>query len=311
MAVADKGLRPPFAARLRARTREALAGYGFISPWLLGFMIFVLGPMISSAFLSFTNYDVLNPPEWVGVENYSTLLLRDPLFWKSLYNTIYITVLGVPIEILLGLSIALLLNMNVKGLAFYRLVYYLPSIMPIVASSILWIWILNPHFGLLNALLALVGIKGPMWIGSEVWSKPSIILMQAWRSGANMIIYLAGLKGIPEQLYEAASIDGATPWRRFLHITIPMLTPTLLFTTIMGIINSFQIFAQAYVMTAGGPADSTLFAVYYLFNNAFAYFKMGYASALAWILFFIILVVTLLQLKLAPMWVHYEAEVKR
>jgi len=218
-------------------------------------------------------------------------------------------VLGVPLGMAVSLGVAMLLNARVKGMAFYRTIYYLPAIVPAVASSILWIWVLNPQFGLVNvALQRLFGITGPQWLQSELWSKPSILLMGLWGAGAGMIIWLAGLKGIPETLYEAAEIDGAGGWAAFRHVTIPMLSPYIFFNLIMGVIGTFQIFTQAYIMTGGGPVDSTLFYVYYLFNNAFRYFKMGYASALAWILFVIILALTLLQLRLGKRWVYYEGE---
>jgi multiple sugar transport system permease protein len=297
--------------RLRLVQYENYMGYVFVAPWIVGFLLFYLGPMIASLALSFTRYDVLNPAKFIGLGNYRTMSMTDDIFKVSLYNTFYITILGVPLNILIGLSIALLLNLKVKGMTVYRTIYYLPSIVPVVASSILWLWILNPHFGVLNLVLEKIGIPGPGWISSPVWSKPSIIMMRMWGAGSTMIIYLAGLKGIPESLYEAAEIDGATTWRKFIHITLPMLTPTLFFTTVMQTIQSLQVFTQAFVMTQGGPAQSTLFYVYNLYNNAFVYFKMGYASALAWILFLIILIITVAQLKLAPLWVHYEAEPRR
>lgn len=278
----------------------------FALPWLLGFLIFTLGPLLVSIYLSFTSYDVLNPPKFIGLENYRTLF-RDPLFWKSLYNTFYMVVIGVPVNIIVAFGIALLLNVELKGIALYRAIYYLPSITPVVASSILWLWILNADFGILNSTLAMFGIRGPNWLADPSWAKLAIIMMGAWQAGGNMLIYLAGLKGIPAQLYEAAEIDGAGTWYKFWRITIPMISPTLFFNLIMGIIGTFQIFTQAYIMTGGGPLDSTLFYVYYLFNNAFSYFKMGYACSMAWILFLIILVLTAIQFKLASRWVYYEA----
>ncbi len=285
---------------------EYRAGYMFALPWLLGFLIFTLGPLLVSIYLSFTSYDVLNPPKFIGLENYRTLF-RDPLFWKSLYNTFYMVVIGVPVNIIVAFGIALLLNVELKGIALYRAIYYLPSITPVVASSILWLWILNADFGILNSTLAMFGIRGPNWLADPSWAKLAIIMMGAWQAGGNMLIYLAGLKGIPAQLYEAAEIDGAGTWYKFWRITIPMISPTLFFNLIMGIIGTFQIFTQAYIMTGGGPLDSTLFYVYYLFNNAFSYFKMGYACSMAWILFLIILVLTAIQFKLASRWVYYEA----
>lgn len=285
---------------------EYRAGYMFALPWLLGFLIFTLGPLLVSIYLSFTSYDVLNPPKFIGLENYRTLS-RDPLFWKSLYNTFYMVIIGVPVNIIVAFGIALLLNVELKGIALYRAIYYLPSITPVVASSILWLWILNADFGILNTTLAMFGIRGPNWLADPSWAKLAIIMMGAWQAGGNMLIYLAGLKGIPVQLYEAAEIDGAGTWYKFWRITIPMISPTLFFNLIMGIIGTFQIFTQAYIMTGGGPLDSTLFYVYYLFNNAFSYFKMGYACSMAWILFLIILALTAIQFKLASRWVYYEA----
>jgi len=274
---------------------------------LVGFLLLTAGPIVASILLSFCEYDVLHPVRWAGLDNYRALP-RDPLFWKSLGNTLFM-VLGVPLGMAVSLGVAMLLNARVKGMAFYRTIYYLPAIVPAVASSILWIWVLNPQFGLVNvALQRLFGITGPQWLQSELWSKPSILLMGLWGAGAGMIIWLAGLKGIPETLYEAAEIDGAGGWAAFRHVTIPMLSPYIFFNLIMGVIGTFQIFTQAYIMTGGGPVDSTLFYVYYLFNNAFRYFKMGYASALAWILFVIILALTLLQLRLGKRWVYYEGE---
>lgn len=290
--------------RSRLRRREARAGYFFISPWLIGFSLFSIGPIIISLILSFSHYSVIMPPRFCGVQNYYELP-KDPLFWKSLYNTAYMTVLGIPPGVFIAFAVALFLNMKVKGMACYRTIYYLPAIVPIVASSILWMWILAPRYGILNSALSIVHIKGPPWLGSETWSKPAIILMGCWGAGASMILYLAGLQGIPQQLYEAAQIDGANWWHQFWKITLPLMTPVLFFNVVMGVIGSMQIFTQAYIMTAGGPVDSTLFYVYYLFNNAFAYFRMGYACSLSWVLFVIILVITLLQLRMARYWVYY------
>lgn len=309
--VVGLGLARPYLRRSFRRgaggRREAVAGYLFASPWLTGFLIFTGGPVVVSLVLSFCRYDVLHAPDFVGGANYSRLLLHDPLFWKSLGNT-WFMVLGVPIGMAIGLGVAMLLNSAVRGLTVYRTIYYMPAIVPTVASSILWMWVLNPQHGLINRGLAVLGLYTPNWLTDAAWSKPSIILMGLWGAGQGMIIWLAGLKGIPQQLYEAAEIDGAGPFRRFTAVTLPMLTPYIFFSTIMGVIGTFQIFNQAYIMTQGGPVDSTLFYVYYLFNNGFRYFRMGYASALAWVLFWLILALTLIQLRLAPRWVHYEAE---
>lgn len=291
--------------------RGAWAGYAFAAPWLLGFCLLTAGPVAVSLVYSFCRYDVLHPAQFVGLENYQRLFTDDPLFWRSLANTAYM-MLGVPLGMAAGLGIAMLLAREIGGMRVYRTVYYLPAIVPMVASSILWIWVLNPEVGLVNALLRLAGISDPPnWLQSSSWllgSKSAIILMGLWGAGSSMIVWLAGLKGIPRHLYEAAQIDGAGAWRQFVHVTLPMLSPYIFFNLIMGIIGTMQVFTQAYIMTQGGPDDSTLFYAYYLFNSAFRYFSMGYASALAWILFVVILLLTLVQLKLAPRWVHYEAE---
>ena len=287
--------------------REFHAGYFFAAPWLIGFLIFGGGPIIFSLFMSFCEYDVLSPPKFVGLRNYITMFNDDPLFYKSLWNTIFMA-LGIPLGMTVSLGLAMLLNYEVKGMAVYRTFFYLPAIMPAVAAAILWIWIFNPHEGILNAFLGKFGIAGPAWLQNQLWSKPALILMGLWGAGGGMIIWLAGLKGIPAHLYEAAKIDGAGRFRMFWNITVPMLSPYIFFNLIMGLIGTFQIFTQAFIMTQGGPVDSTLFYAYLLFNNAFRYMKMGYASALAWVLFGIILTLTVIQLRLSKRWVHYESE---
>lgn len=289
---------------------EHLAGVLFALPTILGILIWVLGPMLASLYLSLTNYDVLTPAQFVGLTNYMKLP-QDELFWTSLYNTAYVTLFGVPIQMTIALGLALLLNQKVKGIAFFRTAFYLPSLTPTVAGAILWIWLLNNQWGIVNSTLRAIGIYAPVWLGDPQWSKPAIILMEAWGAGASMIIYLAGLQGVPEQLYEAASIDGATAFQKFISVTLPMMTPTIFFTAVIGVIGHLQIFTEAFILTQGGPLNSTLFYVYYLFNNGFVYFKMGYAAAMAWILFAIVLVITLVQFRLAGRWVYYEAaEVK-
>ncbi len=289
-------------------------GLIFASPWIIGFLIFTAGPIIASIILSFCQYDVLHVPNFIGLRNYVNLFVNDPLFYKSLWNTFIITIFNVPLSIIIGLLLAMLLNTSIKGLSVYRTIFYLPSIVPVVAASILWIWMFHPEFGLINSILKWINelIKGiglqfplPHWLGSEKWSKPAIIFMKLWGAGGSIILWLAGLQGIPESLYEAAEIDGANSWQKFWYVTIPMISPYIFFNMVMGIIGSLQIFTESYIMTGGGPVDSTLFYVYYLFNNAFRYFKMGYASAMAWILFIIIMVLTLIQLKLSKKWVHY------
>ena len=315
IALAAAALIAAFAVRAFRYTRqvargpsrvESVAGFAFISPWIFGFLVFTAGPILASLALSFCNYDVLHPTEFVGLDNYLALP-ADPTFWKSLSNTLWM-VAAVPLGMAVGLGVALLLNMEVRGQRFYRTIYYLPAIVPIVAASMLWIWLLQPQFGLINVTLRYLGIPGPQWLQDPSWAKPALILMGLWGAGAGMIIWLAGLKGIPHSLYEAAEIDGAGVFSRFRHVTLPMLSPYIFFNLVMGTIGAFQIFTNAYIMTdgLGGPVDATLFYVFALFNQAFRYFKMGYASAMAWILFLIILALTMINWRLRKKWVFTE-----
>jgi len=291
--------------------REERYFYLCISPWIAGFLIFTAGPIVASLFFSFCNYDVVTPPNWIGIQNYKRLI-SDPLFWQSLKVTSYFSLVSVPLGIILSLIIAILLNQNIKGLTWFRTIYYMPSVISGVAVALLWMWIFNPEFGVLNFLLwKLFHIQGPAWLMSEEWVIPALIIMSLWGIGGDIVIYLAGLQGIPTELYEAAEIDGANSFNKFLNITIPMMSPVLLFTLIMGIINSFQVFTQAYVMTRGGPHYASLFYVLYIYQNAFQFFSMGYASALSWILFLIILALTFLIFKSSPLWVYYESTRER
>jgi len=284
---------------------EHAAGLLFAGPWLIGFLGLMAGPMLFSFFLSFCRYDLINPAHWVGFQNYYYMLFRDELFWKVLGNTFFMLI-GVPLGMALSLAMAILLTQQVRAVALWRTLFYLPSIVPVVASSILWIWIFNPQGGLINSLLALAGITGPNWLGSQDTSKWSLILMGLWTSGGGMIIWIAGIKGIPGSYYEAAAIDGADSWRAFLHITLPMLTPYIFFNLIMGIIGTLKIFETAYIMTNGGPVNSTNFYVYHLFNQAFKYLNMGQAAAMAWILFALVAALTVYQIRLSKRWVHYD-----
>lgn len=292
--------------RFNIRQKEAIAGMLLVSPWVLGFLLFTIGPLVASFLMSLCWYEILRPPRYIGLANYANMVL-DPLVWKSLYNTMYVTLIGVPLRICLALVVALFLSRDVKGIPFYRTAFYIPSITPLVAASVLWRWLLNGRFGLVNVLLSYIGMVGPSWLNDPSWAKLGIVLMNVWALGANMIIYLAAIKGIPTQLYEAADVDGASSITKFFRITLPLITPSLFFTFIMNTIDSLKIFSQAYIMTGGGPVNSTLFYVYYLFNNAFRFFKMGYASAMAWVLFLIILVLTLIQLWASRRWVYYES----
>ena len=294
--------------------KRSLTGYAFVAPWLIGFFVFTAGPMIASFVISLHSWSMLSSPTWVGFENYRSIITEDPLFLTSLWNTAVYVLFSVPLGIGVALAMALLLHNRYPGMGFFRTAIFLPSITNIVAVSVLWLWVFNPEFGLLNALLRWVGIEGPLWLQSETWAKPSLVMMSLWGVGGTTIIFLAALQGIPQEFYEAAELDGAGPMRRFFHITVPMISPALFFSVVMGVIGSFQVFAQAFVMTGsaqpgseGGPNNATLFLVLYLYKKAFQEFRMGYASALAWILFFVILVFTLIQTRLSKKRVYYEA----
>ncbi|MDE0670779.1 MAG: sugar ABC transporter permease [Caldilineaceae bacterium] len=298
------------ASRGRNLTRrEALECYLFISPVCIGLLAFTIGPILASLYFSFTEYNIIRAPKWVGLGKFHDLI-QDELFWQSLKVTSLYVVMHLPLSLVLALGIALLMNQKVRGIIFFRTVYYLPSVVSGVAVALLWMWIFNPEFGILNTLLALVNIQGPAWLFDEHWSLPAIALMSLWGVGGSMLIYLAGLQGIPSELYEAAEIDGASRWRRFWFITLPLLSTVILFNLVMGLIASFQEFTPAYVMTSGGPNFSTLFYNYYLYENAFEYLYMGYASAMAWVLLVIVLILTLLVFKSSPMWVFYQERQK-
>lgn len=264
-------------------------------PNIIGFFLFTLFPFVAAFFLSFTHWDLLTPIEWAGLSNYIELF-RDDVFIKVFWNTIYFTAVSVPIGIVVSLFLAIALDQKIRGIKFYRAAYFLPVITSMVAVAVIWQWIYNPQYGLLNFLLGLVGIEGPSWLTSTTWAMPAIIITSIWKGlGFNMLIYLAGLQSIPESYYEAAQIDGARWFQRFWNITVPLLSPTTFFVTVMAVISSFQVFDSVYLMTQGGPARSTSVMVHYLYQNAFEFFKMGYASAMAYVLFFIILFVTLIQ----------------
>lgn len=290
--------------RLRLQDYE---GWFFISPWLLGLIAFGIIPFFASLYLSFTKYELLGTPQWLGLRNYQRLFFEDPRFWISLRVTLYYSVLAVPTGLIIAFLLALALNADIRFRAFFRTMFYLPSVTAGVATAFLWAYLLNPENGLVNTLLGFVGIDGPGWIYSRQWAVPALVLISWWGVGGTIIIYLAGLQAVPQHLYEAAEIDGAGTWRRLLSVTIPMMSPTIFFTMVMGVIGSFQMFTTAYVITSGGPADATLFYILYLFRHAFQNFNMGYASALAWVLFVIVLGITLAQLKLSGKWVYYES----
>lgn len=291
--------------------RAALEGYLCISPWLIGFFALTLGPFVASLLMSLTDWPILSSPTFVGLNNYRRLLLVDSRFGVSMYNTAFYTLFSVPLGLMLAFLIALLLNQEVRGMPLYRTLFYVPSITSGVATAILWAALFDGRFGLINTALGAIGIDGPLWFGSRTWAKPALIIMSMWYVGGQVVIFLAGLQGVPQHLYEAVQVDGGGSWARLRHVTLPMMTPTILFNLVMGIIGSFQVFTNAFVMTAGGPADATLFVMLYLYRNAFTYFQMGYASAMAWILFAVVLGFTAIQLGLSRRWVYYEEPLGR
>lgn len=300
---------------MNSRSRNIIKGYVFISPWLIGFLLFTLIPFVVSLYLSFTDYDVFNSPKWVGLDNYEYAFNGDPDFWKSVYNTLYYVIFFVPLSIIAGFFLAVLLNSEVKFMTVYRTAFYLPSIVPNVAAVILWIFMFDPKLGLINGMLGWFGVDQIGWLSDPAYSKPAIIIMGLWGVGGGMIIFLAGLQGISRELYESAEIDGAGPWIKLVRITVPMMTPTILFNLIMGIIGSFQVFNVAYLASAGGgtgvgnlggPLKSYLFYILKLYVEAFQYFNMGYAAALAWLLFIVIFIITLIVFKTSKNWVHYN-----
>ena len=300
----------------RGARREAMTGWMFALPWIIGFLLFTAGPMVFSIYTSFTDYNIIADPKWVGTRNY-TRLFNDPNFYISLRNTFWMVIFKTPLVIVVSIAIALLLNMDLPGGKAFRTIFYLPNVLAGVAAVFLWRWILAPE-GLLNNGLAVFGIDGPAWFVDPQWTKPGLTVMGMWWIGGNVLIYLASLKGIPRSMYEAAELDGATGWKSTWYITLPLLSPTIFFQVVTGIIGAFQIFSTALIITGaesaqGGPGQSMLFYVLYLYNRAFGRvgrggFQMGYAAAMAWVLFVIILAVTLFQLWAAKRWVHYETD---
>lgn len=289
--------------------RRAKYAYLFISPWLIGLLLFYAYPLFGSIYYSFTNYNVVSRSRWVGLQNYAELL-RDPLFWTGIRNTLFYAAFEVPLSVMLGVMLAMLLNLPLKGRGMFRTVFFLPTLVPVVATTIVWEWLLNPQFGLVNSYLDLVGIRGPGWLGDPEWSKPSLIFMSLWGIGNAMIIYLAGLQDISQEYYEAAEMDGAGALKKAWHITFPLLTPVIFFNMVMGIINALQVFTLPYAITygTGKPADSLMFYSMYLYNNAFLYMKMGYASAMAWIMFILIITITLWVFRSSGKWVYYQGD---
>ncbi len=314
----NSSVRTPRIKKKKSRQERRFFWLGmlFISPWLIGFLLFNVYPILSAIYYSFTDYSVFTKPEWVGLKNYIDIF-NDKLIWKSLWNTAYVTVIGLPLGLAASLGLALLLHQKVKGLPFFRTVFYLPTVVPIVASAMLFMWVLNPEYGLLNIALNAFGIQGPSWLTDPRFTKLSLILMDVWRCGGTMIIFLSALESVPDTFYEAAELDGANAWTKFWKITIPYISPTIQFTTIMGLISSFQYFTQAFVfgsvsqssaLTPGGPQNSLLFYSLYLYQQGFSYLNMGYASAMALILFVIVMVVSFFALKFMEKRINYDVE---
>lgn len=307
------------AARLsplaRFRFREAIFGWLFITPAVLGLIVFQFGPVLASLYFSFTNYDIVSPPKWIGLANYQRLFTTDQLYVKSLTVTAYYSVLAIPLSLLVAYLVALLMNQKVHGISVYRTLWYLPSLVPATANGVLWMWLLNRDFGPVNFFLKLAGLPAPAWLSEPGWTVPSLVLVHIWGVGNAVLIFLAGLQGVPQHLYEAAEVDGATWWHKFWNVTVPMTSSIIFFNLVMGIIGTFQVFSIVYIIftpsatevSTAGPENAGLVYVLYLYRNAFQYFKMGYASAMAWILLLIILALTLLVFRSQGRWVYYEA----
>ena len=287
--------------------KKNLTIFAFTSPWVIGFLSFGIYPIIISFYYSLCQYDVLREPMFIGLENYRTILYEDAYFWKTIWNTLYYTIFRVPINIFLSLLIAILLNRTLKASGLIRATFFLPSLISGVALSVIWIWIFNPQIGLLNTILAFFGFKGPLWLQDENWSKLSLVIMSTWSiGGGRMLVFLAALQNVNPNLYEALKLDGGNDLQCFWHITLPLISPVIFLWSVIEVIASMQIFTEAFIMTKGGPLESTLFYNLYLYNQAFENFNMGYASALAWILLVITLIITLAQFRLSKKYVYYD-----
>jgi multiple sugar transport system permease protein len=300
-------------AASRLARREALTFYLCVSPWIIGFLLFTLGPMVAAFLMSFTNYSFVAPPRWIGLANYAYMFQNDPLFGPALYNTFYYAALAVPTSLTLGLAIALLLNQAVRGLRLFRTIFYLPVTVPAVASALVFSLLFAPTTGQINQTLHLVGVTGPQWLLDPTWFKPALVVVNLWTAGGGMLLYLAGLQGIDRSLYEAASLDGAGSWQRLRYITLPMLSPVIFFNLVTGIIGAMQLFTSVYVLggSGGGPGNAGLTLLMYLYQQGFADFHMGYAAALSWVLFVIIAALTVIVVRWSAAWVHYETEIRR
>lgn len=291
--------------QLSNTTKDTIGFFAFAAPWIIGFILLTLVPMVASLFISFTEWDILSPPKWNGAQNFQTIF-SDPIFYKSIRVTIVYTIFSVPINLIVSVFVAMLLNNNLKGMNMFRTIFYLPAIISGVVVAIVWLWMYNPDYGIINSFLRTLGIEGPGWVYDEDWAMPSMIIMSLWGVGSNIVLFLAALQGISTEFYEAAHMDGANFWDRLLHITIPGISPIILFTFLTGVISALQTFTQAFVMTQGGPNNSTNFYAFNIYNNAFVWHKMGEACAQAWILFIIIFILTFISLKASKGHVHYD-----
>lgn len=290
--------------------QDFIKGLTFISPWILGFLLFTFYPIVSSFIYSFTDYNLLSPPKFVGLDNYITMFTKDEFIGKVLFNTFYFALLAVPASLVVAFSLASLLNTKLVGRSIFRTIFFIPSIVPVVASGMIWLWIYNTQYGLINSFLVDLGLSVIPFLSSPVYSKLSLIMIYCWATGSSMLIFLAALQDVPRALYDAASVDGAGILKRFLHVTLPMCTPAILFNLLMGVIDAFQYFTFVWILTRGGPNYSTEFYSVYLYRNAFSFLKMGYASALAWILFLIVLVITLAIFRSSARWAYYGGSVE-
>jgi multiple sugar transport system permease protein len=297
----------PARRPVRRWNREALHGYVFMSPAILGLLIFVLGPIIASLFLSFTDYNIITDPEWIGLANYNQMF-QERLFWQALRVSAIYSVVSVPLGLALSLGLAVLLNHAMRGILFFRSIYYMPTVISGVGVAMLWRWLFNAEFGVINVLLGKVGIQGPAWLLDANWALPALIITSLWGLGGTTLIFLAGLQGIPQELYEAAEIDGADSWSKFRSVTLPLISNVTFFNLVLGIIGALQVFTDAFVITRGGPNHATLFLSVYLYQHAFLYLNMGYAAAIAWFMFILVMLLTLLVFRSSPLWVYYESE---
>lgn len=293
--------------RISPQTRNIINGLLFASPWLLGLLMFWIYPTLASAYYSFTKFNAVQSPTWVGLSNYIQLFTQDDDFWTAVYNTLYFAVVSIPLAIILAFGLAMMLNAKIRFQTVYRTIYFLPTLVPEVALALVWVYLFTPGTGLINIPFDWLGIRGPCWLTCEAWARPTLVLLALWIIGQQVILYLAGLQDVPQDLYDAAQVDGANFWHRFRHVTVPMMTPVVFFHLVTSVIGALQFFTIPYIMTGGTgfPGGSTLFYSIYLYKNAFQYFTMGYASALAWLLFTVTLVITLVIFRSARLWVFY------